>query len=58
MQDLFANRVVKVVREDIFLSRTTVTDVEQGARVESAYRPEQEETGDAGAYFMARGVAW
>jgi len=38
MQDLFANRVVKVVREDFFLSRTTITDVEQGSRVESAYR--------------------
>jgi hypothetical protein len=38
MQDLFANRVVKVVREDFFLSRTAITNVEESSRIESAYR--------------------
>ena len=38
MQDLFANRVVKVVREDFFLSRTAITNVKQGVWVVSAYR--------------------
>ena len=38
MENLLAMVEVVGVGKNFFLSRTTITDVEQGSRVESAYR--------------------